>query len=77
MSDRIEIGRCKDCSWRGQNGYYSRPGYCCNTEKIREDFHEKKDEEGDDRLLYDYDEGGGFWVGPNFGCVHWTKKQTP
>lgn len=75
MSDRIEIGRCKDCRWRKEDGY------CWNVEKICEDcyldYSDKSKNEEEDRLIYDYDEGGGFWVGPNFGCVHWTKKQTP
>lgn len=35
-----------------------------------------------DFLVYDYEEGGGFWVGPEgggfwvgpeFGCVHWEQ----
>lgn len=27
------------------------------------------------KMIYDYDEGGSFWVGPNFGCVHFKKKE--
>ena len=23
-------------------------------------------------LIYDYNEGGGFWVGERFGCIHHT-----
>ena len=29
-----------------------------------------------DMLIYDYNEGGLFWVGPKFGCVHHEEKET-
>ena len=29
-----------------------------------------------DMLIYDYQEGGGFSVGPRFGCVHHEKKMS-
>ncbi len=27
-----------------------------------------------DMLIYSYNEGGGFWVGEKFGCVHGEQK---
>ena len=57
--------RCEDCSWR-------KDGYCTNQEKIYEgEFHDGPD--ADDTLVYDYFEGGGFAVGPKFGCVHFLR----
>ena len=29
-----------------------------------------------DRMVYSYDEGGDFWTGPEFGCVHHQEKQS-
>ena len=43
--------------------------------------HPKLTEAGDDQsytpdsLTYDYDEGGGFWTGDEFGCIHHEEKR--
>jgi hypothetical protein len=29
-----------------------------------------------DSLVYSYDESGGFWTGPDFGCIHYSAKGT-
>ena len=45
-------------------------GLCC-SDKLVEDhsgLHEK------DMLVYPFTEGGHFWTGPDFGCVHWEPK---
>jgi len=66
----INIGYCEDCGWR------DKEGCCANENKLHEEFC--GDEEGtDDHLVYSYNEGGGFWVGPKFGCVHFKKDKTP
>jgi len=60
------IGKCKTCAFR-ENDY-------CMNEKLREDDNETFHltfEEKNDCLIYSYDDGGNFWVGENFGCVHW------
>jgi hypothetical protein len=44
-----------------------RAGGICRSEKLTENWGQ---EHGADMLLYEYDEGGGFWTGPDFGCVH-------
>lgn len=41
-------------------------GGMCGSEKLTENWGEH----GSDMLVYSYAEGGGFWTGPNFGCVH-------
>jgi hypothetical protein len=68
MSDKITIGRCKNCDWR------SRDGVCDNEQKIHEDMCAKPGGDQADCLVYSYYEGGAFWVGPEFGCVHWKEK---
>jgi hypothetical protein len=57
-------GYCKFCQFRDTNGF-------CNNDKLaeRENFTE---EESRDMLLYSYVEDGCFWVGPEFGCIHYT-----
>jgi hypothetical protein len=56
--------RCKTCKWWKPAVVV---GTYCECPKIREDWG---GECGDDELVYDYSEGGGFQTGPNFGCVH-------
>jgi hypothetical protein len=63
----IKCGRCGLCKWRGNDGY------CKNTDKIDEDYGQGVGDD-DDRLIYDYAESGGFYVGVNFGCVHFEEK---
>jgi hypothetical protein len=54
-----QILRCGTCS------SYS-DGQCTNP-KLREPRGKTRAE---DELVYSYDEGGVFYVGPNFGCIH-------
>jgi hypothetical protein len=61
-----EIGVCKDCRFRDENRY------CENDDKIDENHYQGRGD-NDDRMIYSYQEGGGFKVGDNFGCIHWTK----
>ena len=60
------MNTCKTCQHRGADGY-------CNSEKLQEDMG-WTNEEKKDMLVYRYTEGGGFWVGENFGCVHHAQK---
>ena len=60
-----EIGVCKECKFRNENGR-------CTSEKLDEDYMYDDDKKVD-MLIYDYIEGGEFWVGENFGCIHWEK----
>jgi hypothetical protein len=66
------IGTCKECKFRAKEGL-------CTNGKIMEGYEpmdeEPLREEDSDALIYSYEEGGRFWVGPDFGCIHWTAKQ--
>ena len=55
---------CETCKYRNENG-------CCEHPKLREERYGTLETE-DDELVYSYYEGGWFWVGPKFGCVHHT-----
>jgi hypothetical protein len=44
-----------------------KAGGPCQSEKLVEDWG---DGYGADMLIYEYSEGGWFWTGPDFGCVH-------
>ena len=58
---------CLNCAWRS-------PEFTCkNHEKIRE-RHPGLVRNGNDRLIYSYNEDGTFFVEDYFGCVHWKKR---
>ena len=64
--------KCKDCKhWTTEapyqlpNSYKSR---MCGSAKLVEEFWD--DDEALDMLHYSYAEGGAFYTGPEFGCVH-------
>jgi len=60
------MGKCKSCKFRDKSGH-------CISTKLADDWGQRDDEK-QDMLLYDFSEGGGFWVGPEFGCVHHQAK---
>ena len=57
-------GVCGTCKHRDATGY-------CLNDKLDEDFGQS-DVKKADMLIYEYSEGGRFWVGERFGCVHHT-----
>ena len=57
---------CETCMYRVNE--------LCLNEKINQGFY-FSDDVSQDMLIYSYAEGGAFWVGPKFGCVH-HKKET-
>ena len=74
----MEIGNCEMCSnWvkcSDTERAYSfasaiMEGGICTSKKFGEDYDYALD-----MLVYSYDEGGRFWTGPKFGCVHWASK---
>jgi len=74
----IEIGFCKDCKFVEKNrvDYPTRCTeifYCGNEDKLFENGCGDTSE--NDYLSYSYQEGGGFEVGPQFGCIHWLKNE--
>ena len=46
----------------------------CECPKIQEDWGQRKESDATDMMLYSYSEGGSFWVGPKFGCIHHEPK---
>ena len=70
--------RCKTCKhWvpyltAHPNGSLNSPaeraGGFCESVKINESCGEET--YAPDMLCYTYMEGGAFWTGPEFGCVH-------
>jgi hypothetical protein len=59
------IPRCKTCINRNSDGH-------CESPKLREGDPLRQNK--DDELIYFYNEGGGFWVGELFGCVHYKEE---
>lgn len=70
---------CKTCKhWVRYSVKYPRSkeaddkmaGGICESEKFWEgDWYGHPP----DALVYPYDEGGEFWTGPEFGCVHFVE----
>ena len=65
------MGRCKTCT-------FYRGGWCTNEEKIHENMslHGEPYDVEEDHLVFEFFEGGGFLVGPKFGCIHHASKQS-
>ena len=64
------MNTCKTCICHGTRKYLG--GSNCTNHKMREnDRHVgvKKTFEKD-ALVYEYYEGGDFWTGEDFGCIH-------
>ena len=59
------MNTCEYCKFRVN-------GRCEHEDKLHESYYDH-DPDGDN-LTYDYMEGGGFSVGKNFGCIHWTEQ---
>ena len=62
------MNTCRTCKFRNADGK-------CINDKLDEDTGQS-DEKRKDMLLYEYSEGGGFFVGESFGCVHHTQVKT-
>lgn len=74
---------CKTCKhWEkvntNTNSYmrhtkgYLAGGFCSSEDNIIEGYPDE--EFPPDALIYTYQEGGAFWTGPDFGCVHHEPK---
>lgn len=59
--------RCKTCRWWTEWQRWGKPARICDHPKLGEDADTMG---GDDYLSYPYLEGGVFYPGENFGCVH-------
>ena len=73
------MNRCKTCKWwesvNKVRHWYSEDmcmgGWCKCGKLVEESPHEI------DSLVYSYNEGGSFWAGPEFGCVHHAERPAP
>lgn len=80
----LHAPRCSTCvhwfrgNWSNLRGLGLDENPRCNSPKIaelargEEDYQAQKDQ--DDMLVYSYYEGGTFFTGPNFGCVHHEER---
>jgi len=63
------MNTCGSCIYRDENGY-------CINEKLTESWMSTRtDPSYSDYLIYSYNEDGSFWVGPDFGCIHYIRKK--
>jgi hypothetical protein len=58
---------CKTCKNWKRFSTEDEDGGECKSEKLTEPAGH---DDETDMLVYSYDEGGVFWTGPDFGCVH-------
>ena len=63
---------CKDCRYYSDKGGAYIDTSLCANEKLSENYGQKL--EGDE-LIYPYNEGACFSPQPNFGCIHFEKKE--
>jgi hypothetical protein len=68
------MATCKTCAHWTEEAPYNQPEQYvireCGCRKLQEAFYHHEM----DSLCYSYQEGGGFYTGPDFGCVHHLEK---
>lgn len=69
ISGKKLIGCCRDCKYRDDQKR-------CFNEHFRQG-EEKRDIDTFCKaaLVFEYDESGHFYVGDEFGCIHWESKE--
>lgn len=73
--------RCKTCKFwaplSDANSYLEKEHMAECVQPLIAEEDQYSDEQGNrkDMLLYQYNEGGSFMTGYNFGCVHHEEKQ--
>lgn len=76
------MNHCKTCKhWNTYKDEFPRSlredghasGGICKSDKLTEEYSFRY--YTNDRLVYPYSEGGYFWTGHNFGCVHHEEKK--
>lgn len=67
------MGYCLDCKYRDPVSVKANK-HLCLCPKLTSDSYTSEEYGKDDALIYSYDEGGGFYVGDKFGCVHWMPQ---
>jgi len=65
---------CKTCKFWGNPDLpkYMSLHLVCTHEKLAEDMGDNR---SSDALLYPYNEGGAFFAGPDFGCIHHEEEE--
>jgi len=75
VMNNLSDGRCCSCKLAiaDTKGHHNAPpGFAiCGSAKFTQGAQSGSEP---DELRYSYDEGGSFYVGPQFGCVHWERK---
>jgi hypothetical protein len=66
----VAVARCRTCRWWAADEPGCDPNCLCEHPKLCN----PRTDQGSDALNYEYDEGGGFFTGPDFGCVHWEGR---
>lgn len=69
---------CKTCAYWSDQAPFGQPNRfvhrMCECHKLDEDVYE---DSPTDTLRYSYREGGCFYSGPDFGCIHWVTREVP
>ncbi len=68
--------RCGSCKYRDENGHCVREDKIHEEEPSEDRRNQGMDVPANDHLIYSYYEGGSFWVGQSFGCVHHEEKKS-
>lgn len=77
LSERKLIGTCKECNWYGKlHPGLDRPGDDnCGCPKFVNGYGLNEEEIPIDGIHVEDDEGWGFCVQPDFGCIHWKQAE--
>ena len=66
------MNKCETCKWHKEDPWIAEPvksmGNICVCPKLTED--DGIEDYQVNTLVYSYPEGGNFWTGNEFGCVH-------
>lgn len=66
------MNTCKTCKWHNDDIDFrvaEHGGGVCTCPKLCEEY--RVEDYASDQLVYSYSEGGSFWTGNDFGCVHY------
>lgn len=65
---------CKNCKYLDKS-LSNGNKFACKNSKLTSDSYDNKEYNADDSLIYQFDEGGDFFVGENFGCIHFDENR--
>ena len=68
------MSTCQTCTYWSDRAPFDRPQNHvlrhCKNEKLTDCLYKN----AEDELVYGYQEDGGFYTGPKFGCVHHKER---